>query len=252
MMSQARFEEAAVTAERPVILAEKGRRPELTQRFLETSLPLVYAGLRYAERDPIGTDATLNAANAEGLRAFYRRWYRPSRATIVMVGDADPDMLEALVRARFGEWRGEGPEPQEPDDGRPAEVAQPIAALAYPGVPVTATATWIRPYEPIPHTIARERLFLEEMLGAADHQPPPRSACARRLRLRDRRGQPVAPAPHRQHHLLVDQRARGALARGDAGGLRDHRRRRRLAAQRRRDRARDPQSAHRRKRRAAR
>lgn len=166
MMGQARFEEAAVIAERPVILAEKGRRPELTQRYLETSLPLVYAGLRYAERDPIGTDATLNAANAEGLRAFYRRWYRPSRATVVMVGDADPDMLESLVRARFGEWRGEGPEPAEPDDGRPAEVAQPIAALAYPGVPVTATATWIRPHEPIPHTVARERMFLEEMIGA--------------------------------------------------------------------------------------
>jgi len=166
MMSEARFEPAAVEAERPVILAEKGRRPELTQRFLETSLPLVYAGLRYAERDPIGTDATLGAATAEGLRAFYRRWYRPSRATVVMVGDADPAMLEALVRARFGGWRGEGPEPAAPDDGRPAEVAQPIAALAYPGVPVTATATWIRPYEPLVHTIARERLFLEEMLAA--------------------------------------------------------------------------------------
>ena len=35
MMSQARFEPAAVDAERPVVLAEKGRRPELSVRFSE-------------------------------------------------------------------------------------------------------------------------------------------------------------------------------------------------------------------------
>ena len=65
-------------------------------------------------RDPIGTEATLNGATAEGLRAFYRRWYRPERATVILVGDADPAMLEELVRARFGGWQGEGPNPRRP------------------------------------------------------------------------------------------------------------------------------------------
>ncbi len=37
MMARARFEPAAVDAERPVVLAEKGRRPELSQRILEIS-----------------------------------------------------------------------------------------------------------------------------------------------------------------------------------------------------------------------
>jgi zinc protease len=166
MMMRARIEPAAVDGERPVILSEKNRRPELTQRFFETSWPLVYAGLRYASRDPIGTEATLNGANAEGLRAFYRRWYRPERATVILVGDADPDMLEELVRARFGGWQPEGPNPANPDLGRPAEPPSPVASLVYAGVPVTATATWVRPYEAAPHTIARERQFLEEMLGA--------------------------------------------------------------------------------------
>ena len=165
MMMRARFEPAAVAAERPVILSEKNRRPELTQRFFETSWPLVYAGLRYVQRDPIGTEATLNGATAEGLRAFYRRWYRPERATMILVGDADPAMLEELVRTRFGGWQGDGPNPADPDFGRPAEPASPVAALAYPGVPVTATATWVRPYEAEPHTIARERQYLEDMLA---------------------------------------------------------------------------------------
>jgi zinc protease len=165
MMSRARFEPAAVEGERPVVLAEKGRRPELSQRIRDLSERLFYTGLRFADRDTIGTDETLNAATVEGLKAFYRRWYRPDRATIVMVGDADPEMMEALIATHFGGWTGQGPAPTDPDWGRIAEVPQPVANLAYPGAPVTATLMWMRPYEHIPHTVARERLFLEETLS---------------------------------------------------------------------------------------
>ena len=165
MMANARFDAAKVEAERPVILAEKRRRPELSARALALSLPLYYRGLLYADRDTIGTDATLNAASAPGLRDFYHRWYRPGRATVVMVGDADPEMMEALIRDRFGGWQAQGPAPAEPDFGAPAEVEQPVANLAYPGVPTSANVAWIRPFEPQPHTMAREREFLEELLA---------------------------------------------------------------------------------------
>jgi zinc protease len=165
MMSQARFEPAAVEAERPVVLAEKGRRPELSVRVNELSQRLFYAGLLYGERDTIGTDETLNAATAAGLRAFYKRWYRPARTTLVMVGDADPAMMEELIRARFGGWQGEGPAPAEPDYGHIAEVPQPVADVAYPGSPTAVNLVWLRPYEPLPHTLAREQLFLAEALA---------------------------------------------------------------------------------------
>ncbi|MDQ8756071.1 insulinase family protein [Sphingosinicella sp. LHD-64] len=166
MMARARFDPAAVEGERPVILSEKNRRSELTTRMRDVTLPLYFAGLRFAQRDPIGTDETLNAATAEGLRAFYRRWYRPGRTTIVMVGDADPDMMEALIRSRFGGWRGEGPEPADPDYGTPVEVAGKVANVPYPGVPYTANIQWIRPYERVPHTMAREQIYLAETLAA--------------------------------------------------------------------------------------
>ena len=64
MMSQARIEPTAVEAERPVVLAEKRRRPEISVRINEISQPLFYAGLLYGQRDTIGTDATLNGATA--------------------------------------------------------------------------------------------------------------------------------------------------------------------------------------------
>ncbi len=165
MMWRARIEPAAVAAERPVVLAEKDRRPEIAQRVFDLSRTHFYSGLLYGERDTIGTEETLNAATAEGLRAFYRRWYRPDRATIVMVGDADPEMMEALIATHFGGWTGQGPAPADPDWGRIAEVQQPVANLVYAGAPVTGTLMWVRPYEHIPHTVARERLFLEESLS---------------------------------------------------------------------------------------
>lgn len=165
MMSQARIEPAAVEAERPVVLAEKGRRPELSVRVNEIGQRLFYAGLLYGQRDTIGTDETLNGATAAGLRGFYRRWYRPERTTLVMVGDADPAMMEELIRARFGGWRAEGPAPAEPDYGSIAQVPQPVANLAYPGSPTAVNLVWLRPYQRLPHTLAREQLFLAESLA---------------------------------------------------------------------------------------
>ncbi len=165
MMSRARFETSAVEAERPVILAEKERRPELSARLFDLSRDIFYKGLKLGKRDTIGTDATLNAATAEGLKAFYSRWYRPDRATLVMVGDADPEMMEELIRAHFSDWKTDAPPPEDPDFGRIADVDSRVAGLAYDGAPTTASLAWMRPYEPLPHTMARERLYLAEGLA---------------------------------------------------------------------------------------
>ena len=166
MVDTALFDPTVVNAERNVVLAEKGRRPELSQRMLETSWPVFYSGLRIAERDTIGTDATLAGATAEGLRAFYERWYRPDRATVIMVGDADPALMERLIAKRFGDWRATGPAPREPDFGTIASPPQRAATLAYPGAPHTASLAWVRPYRTLPNTIARERDDLARSIGA--------------------------------------------------------------------------------------
>ncbi len=165
MADTARFDPAIVEAERKVVLAEKGRRPELNVRLNEISKPLFYAGLKFADRDIIGTDATLGGATADGLRAFYERWYRPERTTIVMVGDADPKLMEELIVARFGSWQGSGPAPADPDYGAIADPQQSTAALAYPGAPAVASAVWLRPYADEANTVAREREDLADTLA---------------------------------------------------------------------------------------
>lgn len=72
-----------------------------------------------ARRGPLGTADAVAAATPEGLRQFYRTWYRPDRAILVVVGDVDPAAVEAMIRTGFGDWQPAiaGPVPL-PDNGR--------------------------------------------------------------------------------------------------------------------------------------
>ncbi|HEY0131160.1 MAG TPA: pitrilysin family protein, partial [Allosphingosinicella sp.] len=166
MADTALFDPKIVDTERGVVLSEYGRRTELAVKLREMMMPLFYGGLKYAQRDTIGTEATLKGADAAGLKAFYERWYRPDRATLVMVGDADPRLMEELIAARFGGWKPSGPAPSEPDYGAPADVPQRTAAIAYPGSPHFATLSWIRPYRRVPPSKAREQRNLARTLAS--------------------------------------------------------------------------------------
>lgn len=166
MVDTALFDPVILEAERKVILAEKGRRPELATRMLEASWPIFYAGLKIADRDTIGTSDTLLKATPDGMRAFYERWYRPERATVILVGDADPEVMERLIAKHFGTWQGAGPAPAEPDFGRIAEPKARAASLAYAGAPYSGSLMWLRPYVKTPNTLAAERIDLARSLAA--------------------------------------------------------------------------------------
>ncbi|WP_293845100.1 insulinase family protein [Sphingopyxis sp.] len=51
----------------------------------------------------------IKTAPATRLRDLYDLYYRPERATLVMVGDFDPAAVEAKIKARFGDWKGAVP-----------------------------------------------------------------------------------------------------------------------------------------------
>ena len=200
--------------------------------------PLLSPACFTPTRDTIGTDETLNGATADGLKAFYRRWYRPERTTIVMVGDADPAMMEELIRARFGGWRAEGPAPAEPDYGRIAEVPQPVAGLAYPGAP-SRDPDLAAPLRAAPAHAGRASGVPRGGARRADHQPPAGGACPRQIRLPRRlvarRARATSPTPPSSRWSRATATGAGAER-----GLRDHRRCAARAAERGRDRARDP------------
>ncbi len=62
----------------------------------------VFYGTSPWGRDPVGTIAGFNRMRASDIAAFYKTWYHPNNATLVIVGDVDPQRALASVRRRFG------------------------------------------------------------------------------------------------------------------------------------------------------
>lgn len=53
-------------------------------------------------KDPVGTIAGFQKMHAADIAAFYHTWYHPSNATLVIVGDVDPQAALASVKTWFG------------------------------------------------------------------------------------------------------------------------------------------------------
>lgn len=68
----------------------------------------------------IGWREDLDAMTADDLRAWYQRWYAPNNATLVVVGDVDPDQVLALAHEHYGKIPARDIPPPKPQ----REVAQ--------------------------------------------------------------------------------------------------------------------------------
>lgn len=58
-------------------------------------------GTRYSERMPLGTPEEIKSMTAEKLENFYRKWYVPELATIVVVGDLNVGEMEEKIKELF-------------------------------------------------------------------------------------------------------------------------------------------------------
>ncbi|MFQ5661366.1 MAG: M16 family metallopeptidase [Gammaproteobacteria bacterium] len=96
----------------------------------------------------IGWMADLEAMKIADVRDWYRQWYAPNNATLVVVGDVDPEAVHSLAKKYFAGLKPEKitiqePRPEVPQAGvkritvkRPAEV--PYLLMGYK-VPVLKT-----------------------------------------------------------------------------------------------------------------
>jgi zinc protease len=69
----------------------------------------------------IGWMADLDRMNIEELRHWYKAWYAPNNATLVVVGDVQPDEVKALAQRYFGPI----PRREVPPSKTPLELAEP-------------------------------------------------------------------------------------------------------------------------------
>jgi zinc protease len=98
------LDQGAMDQERGVILSEERLRDTPSYRVTKARLGFTMDGQRPPERFPIGLTPVIQSAKADLLADIYHRYYRPERATLVVVGDIDPAAMEAKIKARFGDW----------------------------------------------------------------------------------------------------------------------------------------------------
>jgi zinc protease len=79
--------------------------------------------------DTIGYHEDLVAATVEDVKAFFRTYYVPNNATMVIAGDVDLAKAKTLVEKYFG-WIPKGPEPKRPVWKTPAPLTKEIRLTA--------------------------------------------------------------------------------------------------------------------------
>jgi zinc protease len=107
--SEVSFNPAAVDRERGVVLAEMRQRENFGYQSARAANALFYPDSYLSTRYPIGKKAILENVAAAKIQALYRKWYRPDRARIVIVGPVDPVAMERMIAEKFGNWKNDGP-----------------------------------------------------------------------------------------------------------------------------------------------
>ncbi|WP_185829170.1 M16 family metallopeptidase [Sphingomonas ginkgonis] len=142
---KALFDAKSLERERGVVLAEERTRagPQLNQ--LVNQLDFLYPGQPIGQRLPIGLTQVIQGAPRERLKAFYDAYYRPERATLVIVGDFDVDQIEAKIRQQFGDWKGEGAAGANGSRGTVATRAGDARVFVGTGLSTAVSISWVRP-----------------------------------------------------------------------------------------------------------
>lgn len=163
--SELTIAEEAVERERGVILAEKRDRTTYALKEIEDEWAFSAPGARFARRLPIGTEATLRAADAARLRGFYRRAYVPANAVLILIGAIDVPASERAIAARFGDW-APVPAPAEPEAG-PVQLARAGETDIYldPALSERVSVTRLSAWRDEPDTIAQRRTELLRSIG---------------------------------------------------------------------------------------
>ncbi len=146
MMAEPAITDHGLAVERPAVLAEQREAPGPQVRWSDAIRALFFARQPLADRSPIGTVKTLEAATPASVQAFHDRWYRPARAVVIISGDIDPEVAAKLVVKNFGDWRGKGPNPPDTNFGKPDPTAPETATIVEPALPPVIAMATIRPW----------------------------------------------------------------------------------------------------------
>lgn len=121
--------------QREVVRNERRQRyenPPYGEAFPDLMAMLYPEGHPY-HHSTIGSHEDLQNASLDDVKDFFRAWYGPNNATLVISGDVSLSSARALVEQQFG-WIPRGPEPQ-PAQAEPVVLTQPQVDVQYDRVP---------------------------------------------------------------------------------------------------------------------
>jgi zinc protease len=95
-----------------------------TYKFIDRVNQDLFAGTPYAH-DPLGTKKSFDATTGEMLKTFYKTWYAPSDAILVIVGDVDPAATMKKVGQLFSAI------PDHPVPERPVVRLRPVRSESF-------------------------------------------------------------------------------------------------------------------------
>jgi len=121
--------------EKDVILEERRLRVDNSPigAMIEQFLATAFQTHPY-RRPAIGYEDDLRAMEREDVRAFFERYYTPSRITLAVVGDVNPKEVERLAKAYFGRYPAGPPAPEVVID-EPQQQAPQSFTLRLPSQP---------------------------------------------------------------------------------------------------------------------
>jgi zinc protease len=101
-----------------VVMEERRLRTDDKPESLTYEKFMATAFQKHAYRNPvIGWMKDLESITTKDLEQWYKRWYAPNNATLVVVGDVDPDEVFRLAKKHYGKVpRGEVVKPRVIDE----------------------------------------------------------------------------------------------------------------------------------------
>lgn len=115
------WDDAEFAKELQVVKEERRQRTEESPqaRMFEAFNATLFQTSPY-RRPIIGWMSDLDALTPQDAREFYRRWYVPANAAVVIAGDVEPERVRALAEKHFGRIEARPVPPRKPRE----EVAQ--------------------------------------------------------------------------------------------------------------------------------
>ena len=167
MVGEATLAADAIDRERGIVISEERTRDGPALRAIMARYGFLMKDQRVPTRFPIGQVEILANAPRDALADFYEAYYRPERATLVVVGDFDVDAMEAKIKAEFSDWTNPSPEGADPDLGEVQPRGPEARIHVEPGAQTSLQIAWVSPPDLDPDQLEERVETMVRDLGLA-------------------------------------------------------------------------------------